>query len=67
MLCEIREIRGGNARNEHPNRRNAMNFNRNRKSQAPQPSMNTPQTSLATAEKLVKYDKSVFGNGILVA
>ena len=31
-----------NARNEHHNRRNTMNFNRNRKSESPQPSMHTP-------------------------
>lgn len=28
--------------------------------------MNTPQPNNATAEKLVKYDKSVFENGIFV-
>ena len=66
MLCEIREIRVGNARNEHHNRRNTMNFNRKHQSQPQQPSMNTPTSHNATAEKLVKYDKSVFGNGILV-
>ena len=35
MLCEIREISVGNARNAPRNRRNTMNFNRNRKSQPP--------------------------------
>ena len=56
-----------NVGNEHRNRRNTMNFNRNHQSEPPQPNMKQQQSNNATAEKLVKSDKSLLWNGIYVA